>query len=163
MSHMRMATEDVADVALHWCTDDDISHEGEQKHQSGDNVAVPAIVRPLQLCSSSDEEDISMKKLMHVREYVMVSWLQARIVYDRNRTTWKYSLSSWVGRTLGHKSFAATTAVPTRISKNIGSLLQYLRWMEALHFRSNSSFSCQIQYTNEDVYREGENTRACVS
>jgi len=38
-----MTTEDVAHVALGCCTDDDISNEEEQKHESGENIVVPAI------------------------------------------------------------------------------------------------------------------------
>jgi len=30
-----VTAEDVADVSLDWCTDDDISYEEEQKHGSG--------------------------------------------------------------------------------------------------------------------------------
>ena len=43
MSYIRMTTEDVAHVALGCCTDDDISNEEEQKHESGENIVVPAI------------------------------------------------------------------------------------------------------------------------
>jgi len=31
-----MTAKDIADVALDGCTDDDMSCEGEQKHESGD-------------------------------------------------------------------------------------------------------------------------------
>jgi len=72
---------------------------------------------------------------MHVQESLMMSLAASSIAYDR---------SALVGRTSGHNSFTTTTAVPTPISKNIGSRLQYLQCMEALHARSNSSFSCQI-------------------
>jgi len=59
MSHTRMTAEDVANVALDSCTDDDTSYEVEQKHESGDDVVVPATVSPHQQSSSSDEEDSS--------------------------------------------------------------------------------------------------------
>jgi len=36
-----MTGENVADVALDWCTDDDISYEAEQKHESSEDVVVP--------------------------------------------------------------------------------------------------------------------------
>jgi len=43
MSHIRMTAMDIADVALDWYTDDDISCEEEKKHESGEDVVVPAI------------------------------------------------------------------------------------------------------------------------
>jgi len=42
MPHIQMIAKDIADFALDWCTDDDISYEEEQKHESVD-VVVPAI------------------------------------------------------------------------------------------------------------------------
>jgi len=59
-----------------WCMDDYISDEEEQKHESGDDIAIPAIVKSYQLSSSSDEKDSSivMKKLMHVPK-ILTSWL----------------------------------------------------------------------------------------
>jgi len=42
MSHIRITAKGIADVALNWCTDDDIWYEEEQKHESGENVVVPA-------------------------------------------------------------------------------------------------------------------------
>jgi len=38
-----MTTKDIADVALDWCTDNDISYEEEQMHESGEVVVVPTI------------------------------------------------------------------------------------------------------------------------
>jgi len=38
-----MTASDIAGVALDWWTDDDISYEVEQKHELGDDVAVPAV------------------------------------------------------------------------------------------------------------------------
>ena len=38
LSHIRMTADDIADVALDWCTDDDISYLEEQKHESGDDA-----------------------------------------------------------------------------------------------------------------------------
>jgi len=45
MTHIRMTAKNIAAVALDWYryTDDDISNEEEQKHESGDDVAVLAI------------------------------------------------------------------------------------------------------------------------
>jgi len=43
MSHIRMTAKDIADVALEWCTDGDMSYEDEKKHESGEDVVVPAI------------------------------------------------------------------------------------------------------------------------
>ena len=42
-SHIRMTAKDIADVTLDWSTDNDISYEEEQKHESGEVVVVPAI------------------------------------------------------------------------------------------------------------------------
>jgi len=67
-----------------------------------------------------------MKKLMHVQEFLMVSWFQL------------------AGTTKGHYSFTATTAILTRISKNIGSRVQYLQCMEKLHARNKSSLTSQL-------------------
>ena len=44
-----MTAKDVANVALDWRTDDDISYEAEQKHESSEDVVVPAIVGPQQV------------------------------------------------------------------------------------------------------------------
>jgi len=43
MSHIRLTVKDIADAALYWCTDDDISYEKEQKHESGEDVVVSAV------------------------------------------------------------------------------------------------------------------------
>jgi len=43
MSYIQMTAKDIADVALDWCTDDDISYEEEQKHESGEDAVVSAI------------------------------------------------------------------------------------------------------------------------
>jgi len=112
MSHFAMTAEDVTDVAIYWCTDDDISYEEEEKHQSGDNVAVPAIVSPRQLSSSSDNEDISNEEVDACTRISHGVLAASSLVYDRNRTKCKYSSSSLVGRNSGHNSFAATTCVP---------------------------------------------------
>jgi len=44
MSHILMTAKDVADVALDWCTDDDIYGE-EQKYESSEKAVVAAIVQ----------------------------------------------------------------------------------------------------------------------
>jgi len=57
--------EDVADVSLDWCMDDDISYK--QKHKSYENIVVPAIASPHQLSAVVQAKRTSvMKKLMHV-------------------------------------------------------------------------------------------------
>jgi len=43
MSQIGMTANDIAEVALDCCTDDDISYEEEQNHESGDNAVVPTI------------------------------------------------------------------------------------------------------------------------
>jgi len=43
VSHILMTAKDIADVAFDWCTADNISYEEEQKHESGEDVVVPAI------------------------------------------------------------------------------------------------------------------------
>jgi len=95
-----------------------------------------------QLSNSSDEEDISNEEvdaLIRISHGVLAA---SFIVYDR---------SSVVGRTSGHNSFTATTGVPRRISKNIGSRLQYL------HFTPEVILHSVVKYTNEEAYREGQN------
>jgi len=47
MSHVRLTAVDIADVAHDWCTDDDISNEEEQKHESGEYAVVPAICQSI--------------------------------------------------------------------------------------------------------------------
>ena len=143
MSHTRTTAEDFANMSLDRCTDSEISCEDEQKHESSEDVVVPAIVSPHQLSRSSDEEDSSneVDACTRISHGVLAA---SSIVYDRNRTTWKHSSLSLVVRTSRQNSFTATTTVPTRISKNIGSRLPYLQCMETLHARINSSLSCQI-------------------
>jgi len=93
-----MTGENVADVALDWCAYGDISYEEKQKHESGEDVVVLAVVSPHQLRSSSDEEDISYEEV-DVRTRISHGVLAAiSIVYDRNKTTWKNVLSSLVGK-----------------------------------------------------------------
>jgi len=46
MLQTRRTVEDVGDVALDWCTDDDISYEEEQKYASGGDVAVLLLSGP---------------------------------------------------------------------------------------------------------------------
>jgi len=43
MSRIRMTAKHIAVVALDWCTDDGISYEEEQQHDSGENVVTPVI------------------------------------------------------------------------------------------------------------------------
>ena len=152
-SHIRVTASDIADVALDWCTDDDISYEEEQKHESGDNVAVPAIVSPHQLSSSSDVEDIINEEVDACTRISHGLLSATSIVCNR---------SSLVGRTSGQNSFTATTAVLTRISKNIGSRVQYLQCMETHHARSKSSFTCQL-HQRRSLKRRMTLTLACVS
>jgi len=44
MSHIRMTAKDIAD-ALDLCTDDDVSYEEDQKHESAEDVVVLVIGR----------------------------------------------------------------------------------------------------------------------
>jgi len=41
-----MTVKNIADVALGWCMDDDISYDEEQKHESGEDAVVPAVGQP---------------------------------------------------------------------------------------------------------------------
>jgi len=63
---------------------------------------------PHQLSSSSDEEDISNEDIDACRRISHGVLAANSVVHDR---------SSLVGKTSGHNSFTASTAVPTRISK----------------------------------------------
>jgi len=75
-----------------------------------------------------------MKKRMHVEEYLMVSWLQALLFMTDHH--WQEEPQETT------VSLLPPLPAPTQISTNIGSRLRYLQCMEALHTRSNSSFSC---------------------
>jgi len=105
MSNILMTAEDVVAVALDWCVDDDTSYEEEQKHKSGDDVAVPAIIRPHQLSSSSDEEDSSNEEVDACTRNSRSVLAASSAVYGKKRTAWTYSSSSSVGRILGHNIF----------------------------------------------------------
>jgi len=58
-----MTAKDTTDVVLDWYMDDDISYEEEQKHRSGEDGVVPAVVSSPQLNGSSDEENISNEEV----------------------------------------------------------------------------------------------------
>ena len=87
----------------------------------------------LQSYAKVDSNEEVCKKLMRVQVYVMVSWLQA-LLFMTDHHWWEEPRDTTV----------LLLPMQTRISKNTGSLLQYLQCIEALHARSNSSFSRQI-------------------
>jgi len=82
-----MTAKKIADVALDWCTDDNLSYEEEQKHESED-VVIPAIGQFTLANQQFKCRGTSvMKNLMHVQEYLVLSWLQALLLMTDHFTT----------------------------------------------------------------------------
>lgn len=93
LSNILKTANDVANVALDWCTDDDIYDE-EQQHESGNDVVVPAIVRPHQLCTNSDEVNSRIEYVNACTRNSHSVLAASSVLHGRNRGAWKYSLSS---------------------------------------------------------------------
>jgi len=85
MSNILMIANNVAHVALDWWTDDGISYDEEQL--SGNNVTVPAIIRPHLLSSRSDKVDSSIKEVDACTRNFHSVLTASSVVYGRNTIT----------------------------------------------------------------------------
>jgi len=119
-----MTADVVAHAALHWCRDDSISYDEEQQHISGDDVAVPAIVRPHQLSSSSDRTAV-MKKFAACTKNSHSVCCKLYCLWQKQNSMERFFII--VGRTtIKTQQFYCDTGVPTPISKDIGTAVATL-------------------------------------
>ena len=128
MNHQPHSAAEAADLIIDWLTDDDLSDEEEDQQEDENLSSVVDVARQRQdrrlLSSSSDsyESSESSNSDSDISNSSFGSNANGASTHlGKDKTVWKNSPTSVVGRTPAHNVYTGASGVPRQVSQSIST------------------------------------------
>ena len=158
MNHQLHSAAEAADLITDWLTDDDLSDEEEDQQEDENLSSVVDAARRRQerrLLSSSSDSYESSKSSNSDSDISNSSFGSnangASTHLGKDKTVWKNSPTSVVGRTPAHNVYTGASGVPRQVLQSIST--PYDAWK---HFIPEVILRSIVKYTTEEAHRRGD-------